>query len=292
MLIDGLLVGYFSRGFAVFVSTQLGKNGYRGLDASCEAMIIGGHGQDEAGVLIGVRLDMYADLLSPPESCEPIEGSEFSFSTTGADSDLEDRLAYIGNTVNFWSPQGNPSVIYVFCRGGICGEGKLGTVPSQHLMAIRRHLDAGLDYQAVISSRYGADWKIDCRLLSAEECNDQIEQFKVTRRLQLTGKLAKPYRPRKPVIVKMYLPISSLRRGDTVLILALPTLEDLVSSHEANKINFRCERNKFSFIHAIESETLYKLIRLSNMHKNITVLVKSIRRYYDDTGCFSFEVQV
>ena len=50
----------------------------------------------------------------------------------------------IGDYVKFWVPKDNPEVVYIFRRGTIGGQGKLGKIPSQFTKEISDHLSKGL----------------------------------------------------------------------------------------------------------------------------------------------------
>ena len=248
-------------------------------------MITGGYNPDCDAVIYGVKLDLYADLVASPLPSLDIDTTGIIFSVV-ASLDVEDKhLAYVGNSVNFWSPPNNPALINIYCRGGTGGAGKIGVVPNAYLAQIRHYMDSGLCIDATLESKHGDMWKIKCRLIPAHETAQKFDAFMALRKQGLLSELVKPYRPRKPVQFKLYLPAPNLVKGDVLCADAIPSIGDIASTIEIPSVEFCCVRTGLVFSYRCDLLTLKKMMRLHRQSSPLLAVVKSVKIEFQSNYC-------
>ncbi|QDV56771.1 HIRAN domain-containing protein [Rosistilla oblonga] len=165
VLIEDLLIGYLDRETAARIRKQLAHAGFDSIDATCSSLIVGGFNLQFGHVLYGVKLDIFTKSQRRRKA-QDVPVTELTFFTeTPAALAPNELLAYVGNAVKFWSSPDTPSRIHIYCRGGVGGDGKLGTVPKDYIIPIQRHLSAGLEFDATIIAQSDQRWQIRCRLI-------------------------------------------------------------------------------------------------------------------------------
>ncbi len=99
-----------------------------------------------------------------------------------------------GDGVALWSPKDEPRVVYIYRRGTIGGQGKLGRVPSQFAKVVSEHVSGGWEYEAQISSLKGSSCTVTCRLISREETAARRDEAARTAGDRLKKELLRKYR--------------------------------------------------------------------------------------------------
>jgi len=183
-----------------------------------------------------------------------------------------------------------PSRINIYCRGGIAGEGKLGTVPKDYTIPIQRHLSAGLEFDAKIIAHSDQRWQIHCRLIPAEETAKRVAEYASNRRERLQKELNTPYRPRKPIQFNVRAERDDLTRGDVLEIAELPSIEEMFTACGPQRVVFRCIRSGKEIEHRCDNGLVQKFIRLRIKNNPLTAKVTAKSRARGETIDFTIEI--
>ena len=247
----GNRVGYLPRQLAANFNDWLRMNGYGTIEASCDAMIVGGWELSEFDTFdaaeegqFGVRLDIGPlGSAGVPECTE----SQFTFAPmlqgritdNVLESGYEAFHLQIGDPVTLWQSDSDPSLISIFARGSMAGVGRIGYVPPQYYKVLCDQMRAGLPIESQISHIQDGRCFIRFRLVSSKE----VELLRQVKLEGIRAELTKPYSPRKPiraVVIRLNASTPFLKLSDQLLIARKPTIEEFLDGDREPNLLFEC----------------------------------------------------
>lgn len=175
---QGVNLGYLSRDNAYELSSWLRRNGYTGIESVVQARLIGGaFGVSDYGLTrhnFGLRVDAFmpSDMDERiSEDCEYFSFRVRSMSTVGVNdhgcfclTTEDDFLPLcVGDRVKFWHPPGDLDSIFIYARGSLSGDGRLGFVPQYAHDAVVANYFHDKTLEAYIHSVDEADCVVECR---------------------------------------------------------------------------------------------------------------------------------
>lgn len=169
----------------------------------------------------------------------------------------------IGDYVKFWVPKDNPEVVYVFRRGTIGGQGKLGKIPSELTKAISGHLSKGSEYETEILSVKGSTCKIKCRLISEEESSTRKEEESRIAASRLKKELLKRYVSRESLTIRVEVPKEHSFVEGEELFFRNRGLNYYVENATSLKIEFTNEKNEIVASKRNEPGLIKNILRAS-----------------------------
>jgi hypothetical protein len=268
---SGKTVGYLSREKARQYRKKLEQAGYSVITAKCSAMIIGGwdRGRGDKGHF-GVKLDLQTEDQSHKNSKELFGVSEFIFTIDKLNAQ-ELTQAKIGDTVNFWAPDDDPTKVMIYRRGSLGGQGKLGVVPNTYARLIANHRALQLPIETEILEKTPSKCIIRCRLVPAEEINREknMEQQK------LRTELTKPYRPKKPVVFSVDVKSYSFNIGDRLKLATVPSIEECIEDIYKVVLVFSSIDGKKTIEKRDEPAIKKKIVRLTHTFSYLDIHVIS-----------------
>jgi len=269
--IDGKTVGYLSRKNARQYRNQLEKAGYPGITAKCSAMIVGGwdRGSNDKGHF-GVKLDLPTEEPGYKDSKELSNPSEFIFKI---DQPNAQELAQvkIGDSVNFWAPDDTPKKVFIYRRGTLGGQGRLGMVPKTYVRLISDQLAMQLSIETDIIERTTSNCTIRCRLVSVEE----ISREKKKKQDKLRAELTKPYRPKKPIVFSVDAKPYTLNVGDKLQLVHIPSIDECIEDINKVFLAFSSIDGKKTIEKRDEPAIKKKIVRLNHTFSCLDIHVIS-----------------
>ena len=269
--ISGKTVGHLSRENAIQYRIKLEQAGYSGIMAKCSAMITGGwdRGRGDKGHF-GVKLDLQIEDRGQKNSKRLSNVSDFMFKIDKLNAQ-EVTQAKIGDTVNFWAPDDDPTKVFIYRRGSLGGQGKLGAVPNTYAKLIANHRALQLPIETEILDRTSSKCTIRCRLVPAEEINREknIEQQK------LRAELTKPYRPKKPVVFSVDAKSYSFDVGDCLKLSNVPSIEECIEDIHKVVLLFSSLDGKKIIEKKDEQSIKKKIVRLAHTFSSLDIQVLS-----------------
>ncbi len=198
--IESETVGHLSRENAFKWRGKMIKEGFSGA-VTCPAKIKWDRDFAEEGGY-GVWLNVDLDSIPIVNADKDLDDDNFQefLKTDGfvfsIDKPRIQDITHIGMSVNLWIPRGkNPEKAYIFHRNGPYGP--IGIVPPKYSNIIISHLLSAMHYDARIVELTYNTCKIKCKLFSREEDECRKEQHKAS----LKAELAKPYKPKNPIML-------------------------------------------------------------------------------------------
>jgi len=169
----------------------------------------------------------------------------------------------VGDYVKFWVPKDNPEVVYIFRRGTIGGQGKLGKIPSQFTKVISDHLSKGLEYETEILSIKGSTCTIKCRLISEEGSSTRREEESRIAASRLKKELLKKYIPRESLTIRVELPKEHTLAEGEELLLRNRELDYYIENASSLKIEFTNGKNEIVASKTNEPRLIKTILRAS-----------------------------
>lgn len=269
--ISGKTVGYLSRENARQYRKNLKQAGYAGITAKCSAVIVGGwdRGSGDEGHF-GVKLDLPTEDQGHKDSKEVSNVSEFMFKIDKL-NEQEVTQARIGDSVNFWAPADSPAKVFIYRRGSLGGQGRLGVVPKIYARLIANHRALQLPIETEILEKTTSNCTIRCRLVSAEEINSK----KNKEQQKLRAELTKPYRPKKPVIFSVDAKSYTLNVGDRLQLANIPSIDECIEDIYKVVLVFSSLDGKKTIKKRDESAIKKKIVRLTHTFSYLEIHVIS-----------------
>lgn len=283
--IDGHKVGHLSKSAAIYYRKKIIDHNLEGQTITCRAKIRGGwkRGEKDFG-LYGVVLDLPHDFIEgfEVESVDTVEtdNSRLNMITFYIDKKNYKELkeCKIGDHVNFWAPDNEPTKIYIFRRGSIGGSGKIGYVPSKYSCIISSHLSKGLEYETeILESNTG---KIKCRLISKEETEAKrsMEMKEAAKRLSV--ELQKKYKrkPKDSFEIKISLPKNHNQIEGNTLFLEEQPIENYTQNPSPLCIKFTDKHENIVAQKTSEPSLVRRILRAYFSDYMVTIKILPIQK--------------
>jgi hypothetical protein len=196
----------------------------------------------------------------------------------------------VGDYVNLWAPTNEPTAIYIFRRGSIGGDGKIGRVPSNYALTISNHLREGLEYETEFLELYPA--KIKYRVIPKEESAAKRSMLKKEENERITFELNKKYNPRPKTTfeIKIRLPLNHNQSIGDILFLEKKPKDYYIQNPTPLCINFIDKQG--AIIVKKDSEPTLILKILKAYFNNYSVSIKILTIYKPDKYTSSYLIDI
>ena len=237
--IDGVHVGFLDRQIAALFTSWLKRNGFSGVRAFCDGLIVGGwgpvwtsEGMETEGGHYGIRLDFaLPGSVTNEQDVDPAAEHVFAPMHQGKIcgnvliTSLDRTELQIGSWVGFWINKDNPSFIYLYASGGSGGSSRLGLLPDRFYNMVASHLLKDLLIDASIDRIDSGVCFIRFRLIPKDVSDAAFAQSNKQRR----DRLLKPYLPLGPIVTTVF-PLSSeskkLKKNSLLTFKRIPTVDE------------------------------------------------------------------
>ena len=270
--ISGQKVGYLDKDRAAKIRHKLQRLGFDHLRAPCHAMIVGGAGSHGR---FGVKLDIYTKKQKASEPASDLAENEFAFAPMLPSESLVEKRVAPGTEVRFWHPEGSDRIL-VFPADGTAGPQNLGLVPKKYFAAILQELERERPIPARLVDTPSGQLAVQGRFLTEEEAAQReadIQAAKEEWARRRNERLRKPYRPKKPVRFQRRMEKNSLKKGERLEILDLPSSEQVAAMSNAPAIRFRSLSSGDEFAVGNDLAFQEKVLRLTHTYDEFDVKV-------------------
>lgn len=197
------------------------------------------------------------------------------------------RMVEIGEEVKFWLPSDRSRANF-YAYGTYGGDGKVGEMPSSAVDWAAEQLDAGSELTFTVAEKARHHCVLDIHIKTANE----IQAEKDAQHRSTLEKLHKPYRPRKPLTLSLYLdstpPGLKLRKG-TPLELILPNEQSFHPDSPIPTTVFRLNGQTLESYR--DATTAIKLLRARNSGFTLSAILTTLGRKRSD-GSRDIEIEI
>ena len=269
--IQGKTVGYLSRENAKEYRKRIKEAGHPDISALCSAKIVGGWDRSDGDKgYFGVKLDLPIENREPEDSKGLPSESEFIFAIDQPNGH-EISETRIGDPVDLWAPDDDPTKIRVYRLDTAVGQGRLGLVPKKYARLIASQMALQLPIETEILEISTSSCTIRCKLVSAEE----VKREKEKEQQKLRAELDKPYRPKKPVEFSVDAKSLSLEIGERFKLVEIPSIDEWIANIYGAVLVFASLDGKKIIEKRDEPFIKKRIVRLAHTFNNLDIRVLS-----------------
>lgn len=280
VIVDDKKIGYLDREMASKLVSQLKRSGFDAIFATCKALL--SSDEDSSGRRIySARLDI-ATNKQKQQSGQNADLTDFEFYVDEPRRNVDPKYAKDGTRLKLWIRPTSPSEIFVSPDYDVFYEQKktpLGIVPSEYLIAIFRHLQAGGEYHAALASSADGKWLVRGRLTPEHERQAIVDKYREERKARLESDLSKPYRPKKPLEIAFQIYKGSVRKGEQLYLGRLPSMEEIANSDGSLIVELVSKESGERFEISLAGQLVEKLVRLQAARGEVAATVSKGAAY-------------